>query len=145
MQTPMARPVWARLIKAILLRLLWLAIALLSLWLIAALYVDIRTPTLRIPVVVFFIAAKVAIVSMQRRLAPAFCFACCCCVLVWWLNLQPSNQADWRPDVSRTAWIEILGDRVTIHNFRNCDYRAETSYTDCWTEKTVYLSQLNRA
>lgn len=132
--------------KAILPSLLWLAIALLSLWSIAALYIDIRIPILRIPLVVVFIAAVTSLVSTRRSpFAMLLCFACCGCVLVWWFNLQPSNQSDWRPDVSRTTWIAIDGDRVTIHNFRNCDYRTETSYTNCWTDKTVYLSQLNGA
>ena len=35
--------------------------------------------------------------------------------------------------------------RVTIHNLRNCDYRTETSYTNCWADRTVYLSQLKGA
>ena len=34
------------------------------------------------------------------------------------------------------------GDRVTIHNLRNCEYRTETDYTNCWHDRTVYLSQI---
>jgi len=37
------------------------------------------------------------------------------------------------------------GDRVTIHNLRNCDYRTETDYTNCWSDRTVYLSQIRAA
>ena len=37
------------------------------------------------------------------------------------------------------------GDRITIHNLRNCDYRSETEYTNCWSDRTVYLSQLRGA
>jgi hypothetical protein len=126
--------------------LIWLAIAILSLWSIAALYIDTRMPSARIPLVVVFAAAIITIVFTQRpRFAPVLCFCCCCVVLVWWFNLLPSNQADWRPDVARTAWVTIEGDRVTIHNLRNCDYQTETSYTNCWTERTVYLSQLRGA
>jgi hypothetical protein len=47
--------------------------------------------------------------------------------------------------VSQTAWVTIEGDQATIHHFRNCAYRTETSYTDCWSDKTVYLSQLKGA
>ena len=64
------------------------------------------------------------------------------CVLAWWLSLRPSNDRVWQPDVAQTAWATIDGDQVTIHNFRNCDYRTESDYTPNWETKTVDLSQL---
>ena len=39
----------------------------------------------------------------------------------------------------------INGDQVTIHNLRNCDYITKTDYTNCWSDRTVYLSQLRYA
>src|ERR1700733_1890524 len=103
--------------------LIWLAISLLLLWSMAALYIDIRMPVARIPLVILFASAIIAIVITQRsRYAKALCLSCCFVVLVWWSSLRPSNQADWRSDVARTAGITIDGDRVTIHNFRNCNY-----------------------
>jgi hypothetical protein len=71
--------------------------------------------------------------------AAAVAFAC---VLVWWLSLRPSNDREWKPDVAQTAWADIDGDQITIHNFRNCDYLTETDYTPHWEKKTVNLSQL---
>jgi len=58
------------------------------------------------------------------------------------LSLKPSNFRQWQPDVAETAWAEINGDRVTIHNFRNCDYRGEFDYTPHWETRTVDLSKL---
>ena len=41
------------------------------------------------------------------------------------------------------AWGgEIHGDRVIIHNFRNCYYRHAVEFTCEWLTKTVFLSQL---
>ena len=40
---------------------------------------------------------------------------------------------------------EIDGDRMTIHNLRNCDYRTETDYSNCWSDRTVNLSDLRGA
>ena len=37
------------------------------------------------------------------------------------------------------------GDRVTIHNLRNCDYRTETDYSNCWSDRTVDPSQIRGA
>lgn len=63
-------------------------------------------------------------------------------VLGWWLNLKPTNSADWQPDVARLARADIDGDTITLHNVRNCDYRTESDYTPRWETRTVKLSQL---
>ena len=62
--------------------------------------------------------------------------------LVWWRTLRPSNDRDWSPEYARTAWAEVNGDEVVIHNFRNCDYRSVTDFTVHWERKTVHLSKL---
>ncbi len=126
---------------------MWLVLALLTLWAVAALYVDFRIAALRIPLTVIYVLAIIAIlVKVKRRpWAAALCLAGFCVVLTWWLSLKPSNDGDWQADTSRTAWAEINGDRVTIHNLRNCDYHTETEYSDCWSDRTVYLSQLRYA
>lgn len=66
-------------------------------------------------------------------------------VMAWWLTLEPSNDRDWQPDVAKTAYAEIDGDVVTIHNVRNCIYRTEDDYTPVWETRTVRLSQLTGA
>lgn len=63
-------------------------------------------------------------------------------VLGWWLSLEPTNEADWQPDVAMLPSAEIDGDVVTIHNVRNCDYRTDTDFTARWETRTVRLSQL---
>ena len=72
----------------------------------------------------------------------AICVAVFALVLAWWLTLKPSNDRAWQPDVAQTAWAEIDGDRVTIHNIRNCDYRTEGDYTPHWETRTFDLSQI---
>src|SRR5215469_9793153 len=34
-------------------------------------------------------------------------------ILLWWSTLQPTNDADWQPDVARLPWSEVDGDRLT--------------------------------
>lgn len=123
---------------------LWLVIALLTVWALAALYVDVRISWLRLPAVLLYVIAVVVIfwkAKLQRYRALG-CLAAFCVVLVWWLSLKPSNQGNWEADVARTAWVEVNGDNITIHNLRNCDYRTEKDYSDCWSDRTVRLSQL---
>ena len=66
-------------------------------------------------------------------------------VLAWWLTLSPSNDRDWQTDVDRTAWAEIAGDAVTIHDMRNFDYRTETDYRPVWETRTYDLSKIRAA
>jgi Domain of unknown function (DUF4105) len=129
------------------LTIMWLILAVLTLWAVAALYVDFRIEALRIPLTVIYVVAIVAILfKVKPRLwAAALCFAGFCIVLTWWLSLKPSNDGNWLPDAERTAWAEINGDQVTIHNLRNCDYVTKTEYSNCWSDRTVYLSQLRYA
>ena len=56
--------------------------------------------------------------------------------------MPPSNNRDWQPDLATLAWAEIVGDKVTIHNIRNCDYRTETDFTVHHYDKTFDLSKL---
>ena len=56
--------------------------------------------------------------------------------------MKPSNDRDWLPNVARTPWATVDGDRVTIHNVRNFTYRTEFDFTPAWTEKTYDLRKL---
>ncbi len=123
---------------------LWLLLGLLTVWSVAALFVDVRISPLRWPAVALYVLALLAIFWRVKgtTLRMVLCLAMFCIVLTWWLSLKPSNTGDWQPDVARTAWAQVDGDRVTIHNLRNCNYQTETEYSDCWSDRTVYLSQL---
>jgi Domain of unknown function (DUF4105) len=133
-----------RVVRAFGIAIIWSLLAVLTLWAVAALYVDFPVTAWRIPVTLIYVLGIITILFKikRKRWAAVLCFACFCVVLSWWLNLRPSNDGDWKSDVMRTAWVQIDGDRVTIHNFRNCDYRSETEYANCWSDRTFYLSQI---
>lgn len=63
-------------------------------------------------------------------------------VLLWWLSIEPRNERDWDPAVSRPAKATIEGNRLTIRNVRNFDYAAEDDYTEQWEDRTYDLSAL---
>jgi len=63
-------------------------------------------------------------------------------VVAWWLTIPPRNDRDWSPDVSRLPRAAIAGNRVTIENVRNFDYRTETDYTARWETRTYELDHL---
>ena len=64
--------------------------------------------------------------------------------LVWYLNIQPSNQREWDPEVARIIDVEQQGNLITIHNVRNFDWHSLNSYTEHWETRQYDLSQLNR-
>ena len=126
------------------LALAWLIAALLTVWSIAALAIDFPVRGLRYPVAaLYFVILLVVLVRVRgqfRRIAA--CVGGFVIVAACWLSLKPSNHRQWQADVSETPWAEVNGDQVMIHNFRNCDYRAEFDYTCQWLDKKVALSEL---
>ena len=63
-------------------------------------------------------------------------------VLAWFFTRVPSNHRDWQDDLGILARAERVGDTVTIHNVRHCDYRTETDSTCRWESRTYTLDDL---
>jgi hypothetical protein len=64
-------------------------------------------------------------------------------VAVWWaLLIPPSNDRNWRPEVSVTPRAFIDGDRVRITGVRNFDYRSRNDFTTRWEEREISFSHL---
>jgi len=134
--------------------LVWVGRVLLGLaclgvlgWMALAIYFDLAAaaPTwlgaglaLLVPV-----AAQVALLLVRPlRWALAGIGGAFLVVLAAWLAIPPSNQRDWQPDVATLPYAEIRGDRVTVHNVRNADYRSETDYTVRLEDRELDLSRL---
>ncbi len=112
-------------------------------WGSAALYFDLSPAWLRLPMAALYgIAMLAALFWRESNMGRAVCAGCFLLVLLWWFSLQPSNTRAWQPDVARTAWAEIHGDQVLVHNVRYCDYRTETDYTPRWETRSYNLAQL---
>jgi len=125
----------------------WVVLALLTMWAVAAIFVDCRISALRIPATLVYVLGVIVILVKLRRsrwVAVAYLLGFCS-VLAWWLTLKPSNDGNWQADVDRTAWAEIMGDHATIHNLRDCKYRFEHDYSNCWNDRTIDLSQIRAA
>src|SRR5690349_4433990 len=124
--------------------LVWLIVFFCVLWAFGALYYDFPIhgcgQWAAILFVIVLLAALIFIRGQGKKLAAVFlAFGI---VLCWWRTLKPTNDRQWQPDVAETAWAEINGDEVTVHNVRNCDYRTDTDFTTHWETRTVRLSQI---
>lgn len=136
------REMMKRVPQAIGWALAWLLAMGCALWAFGAVHFDF--PVLRGAVEwLYAVALLVAVILTPGRLRKlGVTFLGFALVLVWWLTLKPSNSRQWQPDVAQTAWAEVNGDEVTLHNVRNSDYRTETDYTPRWETRTVRLSRI---
>jgi len=125
--------------------LLCLAILMAALWSGLAAWFG---PFASLPVALLIAAvglAAVVAVALGRRtgLAVAAFALVFLAFLVAWSRIEPSNDRAWQPDVARLPRAEIDGDRVTIRNVRDFDYRTETDYTPRYYDKTFDLRELD--
>ncbi len=123
---------------------LFAVVVLLTVWATLALYFDFTVSSLRLPAAVFYALGLAAVFILLHDFrwkiaAGGLCFAI---VAIWWLSIKPSNDKTWQADVSRMPWAEFHGDSVTIHNFRDCDYKTEFEYTCAWLTKEVNLADI---
>jgi len=88
-----------------------------------------------------FSLAVLLLVRPRRRALLCYCLLFLL-LLSGWLAMAPSNDRNWQPDVATLPYGVIDGNRVTIHNIRNIDYRTETDYTVRHYDRTFDLSQL---
>ena len=135
------RPV--RVIRWMAVALLWVVLALLTLWAVAALYFDVRISWLRLPLAAIYGLGMLAVWVLLRRPRKAVITAAGFVLVAgWWFSLKASNDRDWQPDVAVLPYADIAGNQVTIHNIRNCDYRTETDYDVHYYDKTFNLADL---
>lgn len=133
-----------RILQGIAAIVFYLCMALLTCWSALALYYDLPIVRLRILSAVLYLLLIGAILLLGKRNLYRLigCMLCCGLVASWWLTLKPSNDEPWQTDVSRPAWVDLNHGHALIHNFRQCDYRAELDYTCNWSTRDVDLSQI---
>ena len=113
-------------------------------WAFGALWFDFPVSGLRQPLAAGFGLSAIAALVFARPHWRAQLGVAGAIVLVaaWELAIPPSNTRDWQPQVAEAPYVEINGDRVVIHSFRNFDYLSKTEFRPRWETKTVQLSNL---
>lgn len=128
--------------------LLPILVLLATTWAVLALWLDgPSSRALAGALAVGFAIVTLVVFTRVRPLSRALVGYALALALVagWWLSLEARNDRDWRPDVARTPRAEFDGDRITIHNVRNFDYRSADNYTERWETRSYDLSQLRGA
>jgi hypothetical protein len=124
--------------------LLWPMLLAMTGWGILAVYYSNLPAGVRpYAAALFGLAALMILLFVRPRLrGKAIFLALFALLVIWWQAMPPSNNRDWQPDLATLAWAEIVGDKVTVHNIRNCDYRSETDFTCHYYDKTFDLAKL---
>jgi hypothetical protein len=124
-----------------------LVIALASAWAAMALWYRLPAPEFLRQIarglfIVFGLSTMVALFSSWRLwFGSAFVFVVLV-VLGWWSTIEPPQHADWAPDVARQVTGIVDGDRLTLTNVRDFDWRSDTDFTERWTTKTYDLTKM---
>ncbi len=63
-------------------------------------------------------------------------------LLTWWLRLRPTHDAEWADELAQMTTGVVDGNRVTIHNVRNFEWRTAADYTPAWETRTYDLDAL---
>jgi hypothetical protein len=63
-------------------------------------------------------------------------------LLLWWQHIVPTNERLWADDVAQITRGSIEGNRVTLQNVRNFDWRSNTDYTPRWETRGYDLDKL---
>jgi hypothetical protein len=77
--------------------------------------------------------------ARRRSLAWGICFLA---VYLPWMAIRPSNDREWKQGWGETGRVEVAGDELTFHGFRNFDYTPDGAITERWESRTVHLSNL---
>ncbi|MGH7179426.1 MAG: DUF4105 domain-containing protein [Tepidisphaeraceae bacterium] len=138
------RPV-RRLIRALGRLILWLVVLALSGWAVLAIYfADLSAaPPRTVRAALFAVAVVASIVLIRpRKYALATVAVLVAAVLAWYFSIPASNDRDWSADNARTARVVFDGDKIIVHNVRDCDWRSDSDFTPRWEDRTYRLSQL---
>jgi len=115
---------------------------------LAIYYSDLESSALRVAIAGIFgllgLIGSIGLASRRWRRRVLIVFTVLFVILVaWWNTIKASNDRSWQPEVAVLPYATIEGDRVTVHNIRNFDYRSETDFTPAYYNKTFDLRQLD--
>ena len=137
--------------KPLFIRLLWLLLVALSFgvavilvaWAAGALFFDlpVSAPVRTAAAIIWAVVAIATLLfgGFRGRMLVLIAFVG---IVGWWLTLRPTQDANWQPDVARLPPAIIQGDRITVHDIRDFDYRTASDFTPQYGTQIFDLANL---
>ncbi|MFP2963176.1 DUF4105 domain-containing protein [Myxococcus sp. 1LA] len=69
----------------------------------------------------------------------------CAGIWGWTQTVKPATQADWAPDLARSARADVDGSRVTLYDVRDFRYRSTSDWDAAWYSATYDAKDLTGA
>ena len=124
-----------------------LLIGLPAAWGTLALWYQAPGVRLKIVIIVLWVAFSIGVLAAlwhgRAVLAVASFALAFTAMLFWWQRILPSNDRLWADDVARITSGTIDGNRVTLRNVRNFDWRSNDDYTERWETREYDLDKLS--
>jgi hypothetical protein len=90
----------------------------------------------------FFVASVWALLVSRTRRASFVFAALFLGVVAWFISISPSQNREWKPEVTVVPRAIIDGDHVRLTGVRNFDYRTVDDFTPHYEEREVSISHL---
>jgi len=132
----------------------WLGFGLLVLvtilgagWTLLALWYQ-ASADWRFPAMSGVIAAAIGLIllgwngGLRQAIAWGWLAVLALAVGLWWSMIQPSDSRNWIPEVAHGVTGVVEGQRVTLSNVRDFEWRTETDFTPRWQTRTYDLDDL---
>jgi hypothetical protein len=138
---------WRRILRIALLALVTVIVGVAAIWGVFALWYQLPGHhALKAVGVTMWVALGCAtlIAMWSRRIAQGVLgfSAAFAILLVWWHRIPPSNDYIWADDVAQMTSGTVDGQRVTLQNVRNFDWRSDSDYTQRWETRRYDLDKL---
>jgi hypothetical protein len=135
-----------RVVRFVLIAFASLITALFIAWAAGALYFDLPASSLvRTIASLAWAVGAVALAAFGRLRGRILVLLGFAGITSWWLTLRPAQDADWQPQVAILAYANREGNRFTVHNIRNFEYRSATDFTPRYDTRDFDLANLRAA
>lgn len=92
-----------------------------------------------------WLSLAVALFGWRAWWAPVAMLVALALLVGWWATIRPTHDRVWADDVSKLLSGEVHGSRVTLHNVRDFNWRAEDDYDARWETREYDLDHLTGA
>lgn len=137
-----------RILRVVLFIAVALIVVVATAWVSLAMWYRLPVPELGREIaagvfVVFGLATIAALGSRWPFSAIALFAAAFLGTTIWWSTITPEASADWAPDVARQVTGSVHGNRLTLTDVRDFEWKSKTEFTERWTTRSYDLDKLH--